>query len=237
MKRYLSMFEMIARSSIYKVLFVISGMILAEAVCFYFSMQNASGRNFTEYIDQSQYSLIFKIAYILITIVIVLPGMNLGSTQSYTLQRLRIKENRIYWLQAMYNFLTYVLLWGTQLVMILASALVFQKNLPKGITWGNQTLFLEFYRSAFMHSILPLEDGPSWWILALIGVVTALAAAKFTKLQREGKFGGELIVIVIAVLIAFPRALGNDITFIAILMCVVCMVMAFGWAVRKLGGE
>ena len=173
----------------------------------------------------------------LITIVIVLTGMNLGSTQSYTLKRLRIKESHIFWLQAAYNLLAYVLLWGIQLVVILISAVVFAKNLPDGITWSNQTLFIEFYRNAFMHSVLPLEDVSGWWILALIGILTALSAAKFTRLQREGKFGGELIILVLAVLIAFPRALGSDIAFILVVICMIGAVMASGWGVRKLGGD
>lgn len=237
MKRYLSVFEMIARSSIYKVLLVIGALVAAEGTCFFLSMVSASEQNFTGYIDQSQYSLIFKMAYVLITIAIILPGMNLGSVQSYTLQRLRIKESRIFWLQAVYNFLAYVLLWGIQLAVILITAVIFQQNLPEGIDWNHQTLFLEFYRNGFMHSILPLEDGPGWWILAIFGVVTALSAAKFTRLQREGKFGGELIIVVIAVLLTFPRSLGVDMAFMVVVACVVCMVMVLGFLFRKFGGD
>ena len=237
MKRYLSVFEMIARSSIYKVLMVIGAMVVAEGFFFFLSMLSGSETNFSEYINQSQFPLIFEIAYVLITIVIVLPGMNLGSTQSYTLQRLRIKENRIFWLQALYNFSAYVLLWGIQLVMIFVCAFIFQTYLPEGMAWNNQMLFFEFYRSAFMHSILPLEEKIGWFILIIIGATTALSAAKFTKLQRQGKFGGELLVVVVAVLITFPRYLGVDPSFLAIVACLVCMVMAFGWVARKIGGD
>ena len=86
MKRYLSVFEMIARSSIYKVLLILVGMVAVEAAFFYNTMMHPEGLNIESYIDQSYYSIIFKIAYILVTLVIVLPGMNIGSTQSYTLE-------------------------------------------------------------------------------------------------------------------------------------------------------
>lgn len=239
MKRYLSVFEMIARSSIYKVLLILVGMIAVEAAFFYNTVMHPEGLNIEEYIDQSQYSLIFKIAYVLITLVIVLPGMNLGSTQSYTLQRLRIKEKRIFWLQALYNTLSYVLLWGVQLVVILVSAMIYQKNLPSAAIWSHQTLFLAFYRSDFMHSILPLEDGPGWWVLGFVIVGTAFVVAEFTKQQRRGKFAFELPLMVVAMFLSFPRELGYEFSFFAITICVVYIIMGMRWIMNKVedGGE
>ena len=235
MKRYLSVFEMIARSSIYKVLLIICTMLAAQAVCFYLSMTSPSGLSIEAYVDQSQYSMLFKIAYILVSIAIVFPGMNLGSVQSYTLQRLRIKEKRIYWLQAVYNFLAYMLLWGAQLVMLFANILVYQKYLPEGAIVTNQTFVMAFYRNDFMHTILPLEDGPGWWVLVLFGVASALAAAETTKLQREGKFGFELVLVIAAAMISFPRALGYDVAFPLIALAVVFCIMGTRWLIGTAG--
>ncbi len=239
MKRYVSVFEMIARSSIYKVLSIIGVMIMAQAVCFYLSMLRPSGLGIEFYINQSHYRLIFKIAYVLVTVAIIFPGMNIGSIQSYTLQRLRIKEKRIYWLQSLYNFLAYVLLWGAQLIMILVSTVVYLKNLPEGVNLTNQTIFIAFYRNAFMHSILPLEDGPGWWILVLIGISSAFATAEFTKLQRERKVGFELLILLVAVMFSFPRELGYEFTFLALSLCAVYFVMWMRWILNTVsdGGE
>lgn len=235
MKRYVSVFEMIARSSIYKVLAIIGVMIIVQAVCFSLSMMSPSGLSIESCIDQSHYSLIFKIAYILVTIVIVFPGMNIGSVQSYTLQRLRIKEKRIFWLQSLYNFLAYVLLWGGQLVMVLVNIIVYQKNLPAGAVISNQTFVMAFYRNDFMHSILPLEDVSGWWVLVLFGITSAFVTAETTKIQREGKFGVELVLLLAAVVISFPRALGYDLTFPLIAITVVCCGTGMRWLVKTLG--
>ena len=225
MKKYSSVFEMIVRSSIYKVLFLLGIMVITEAVCFSLSMISPSGVNIEEYINQSLFSTIFQIAYLLVTAVLVFYGMNMGSMQSYTLQRLRIREKNIFWLQALYNALAYVLLWGVQLVMILISASVYYKNLPEGHIHTNQTLFIAFYRSEFMHSILPLEDAPGWWVLILILVSSAFTTAVFTKLQRIGKFGFELFILVGAVLVSFPRAVGEEFVFLVIAIVTVGVVM------------
>lgn len=225
MKKYKSVFEMITRSSIYKVLLIVGGMLVAEAVFFWNTLIRPEGLCLEEYIDQSYYSIIFKIAYVLITIVIVLPGMNIGSTQSYTLQRLRIKERWVYCLQAIYNFFAYVLLWGTQLAILLVSAKMYQKHLPDGALWTNQTLMMAFYRNNFMHSILPLEDGPSWWVLVLIGVSTAILTAEFTKQQRKGTFAFELLVLIVIAVLVFPREMGVEFVYFVLALVFVYIVM------------
>ena len=237
MKRYLSVFEMITRSSIYKVLLVIAALVVADAVFLYLACMSPDFVSVEEYVVENCYSVAFKIAYVLVTIAIVLPGMNIGSTQSYTLQRLCIKERWIFWLQAIYNFCSYVILWGAQLMMLLLNVVVFQKNLPEGAILSNQTMFLAFYRNDFMHTILPLEDGPGWWMLALWAVTTAFAAASFTRLQRKGKFGFELILMVIAALIYFPRALGYDIVFMVLAYAGTFMVMGLRVTIERLGGD
>ena len=239
MKRYLSVFEMIARCSIYKVLLALGVMVAAQGVCFYLTMLSPSGLAIEDYIDQSHYTLIFKIAYILITVILVLPGMDIGSKQSYTLQRLRIKEKRILWLQAGYNLLAYTLLWGAQLAMLLVSTAVYQRFLPEGAKLTNQTMFIAFHRNDFMHNILPLEDVYGWIVIVLIGVTTAFATAMFTKLRREeGKFGFELLVLIAAVLIFFPRVLGYEIANFVFTLLIIYGIMGFRLGMNKLlGGD
>lgn len=233
MKRYVSVFEMIVRSSIYKVLLIVVGMIAVETVFFYQTLMNPQGVNLELYIDQSQYSLIFKIAYVLVTIVILLPGRNRGSVQSYTLQRLRIKEKYLFWLQALYNVLAYVILWGVQLVMLFVSAALYRKYLPASAIWTNQTLFLAFHRNDFMHSIFPLEDIYGIVLLLFMLIVPAVTAAAFTKLQRRGKFVWEIFVVVTTVMIAFPRFLAQDITFVVMVTLFIGVCALMRWSIYR----
>ena len=234
MKRYVSVFEMIARSSIYKVLLVIVTMVVAEVVYLSYAFTSTQRVLMEVYIDERFFGTAFKVAYTLITLLLILPGMNLGSTQSYTLKRLRIKEKNIYWLQAVYNFLAFVILWGVQLLVILGFMVFYQNHLPEGAVITNQTMFLAFYRVDFMHSILPLEDRTNWMMLFSIGAVTALAAAECTKLQRGGKFAFELCVMVATTWIVFPRELGYDFSLWLIATGSVCVVMWIRWGLHRL---
>lgn len=237
MKRYLSVFEMITRSSIYKVLLILGVLVATETAFFYHAMNFSNEITIEGYIEESFYSVIFQVAYLLITIVIVFSGMNVGSVQSYTLKRLSIKEKSIFLLQALYNLFAYMLLWGTQLIVLLINITIYLKNLPDGVVITNQTMFLAFYRSTFMHSILPLEDAPGWIILTLIAVTGAVATAEFTRLQRGGKFGFELLVLVAAVLVYMPRELGYDISFILVVIVIVNFWMAARRVTYRLEGK
>lgn len=236
MKKYFSVFEMIARSSIYKVLLVLTGMIAVEAAYFYHTMQYPGGILFEEYIEQSEFALIFKITYILVTAILVFPGMNLGSMQSYTLKRLRIKGNYVFLLQALYNFLAYMVLWGTQLVMVFACVAMYQSKMPDAVLWTNQSLLFIFYKNAFLYSLFPLESLVGWFVLVMTGIMSASATAEFTRRQRKGKFGFELLFLVVSVLIYFPRELGYEITFFVVVVGVLYLVLVTRW-IRERGGE
>ena len=237
MRRYLSVFEMIEQSSIYKVLSIIFGMAAIQAVMFYLEISDGWLRSMESYVNESNFDISFKIAYMLVTIVIVLPGMNHGSVQSYTLQRLRIKESGVFWMQALYNFFAYVLLWGIQLVNLFVSAGLHHREFSDDGLWNNQTLFLAFYKNDFMHTILPLEDVIGWGILVSIGVTSALLAAEFTRRQRCGKFGWELGLVVVTVLMCIPRGLGDNPVGLLAMWVIVYLVLGTRWVTNRFGGE
>lgn len=236
MKKYLSVFEMITRSSIYKILLTLLGMMVVEASFFYNTMQHAGGILLEEYIDQSNFTRIFKIAYIVVTIVLILPGMNIGSTQSYTLKRLRVKEKYVFWLQVLYNFFAYILLWGAQLAVVFGCVAVYQMHMPDAVLWTNQSMLLIFYKNAFLYSLLPLESLAGWFVLGVTGIMSALATAEFTRLQRKGKFGFELLFLVATAMIYFPRELSYEISFPIFVIVVLFLVMATRW-VKDRGGD
>ena len=221
MKKYVSIFQMFVRTSFYKIMLIMIAMAGVSGVSFYLNFQKNQEYSLEQLIDASEFSWIWKIAYVLITLALVLPGCNRGSEQDYTYKRLRIKASRVYFLQRIYYIGAYVLLWMTELaVLLIVSA--YYANVAQGVT--NQTVFLTFYGNAFMHSILPLEDIISWIILAYLLIGTGCAAEAFCRKQRTGKFGALLIVMVALMLLAFPRELGGQI-----------VVIGFVWAIQAFG--
>lgn len=212
MKRYISVFEMIIRSSFYKVLGILASLSVLELGTFYIAMQQPLASiqpNLEELVDQSHFMYMFAIAYLLITVVLVLSGTNIGSMQGYTLQRLRIKEKRVFLLQCIYNILCYVLLWATQVGVLLAASNYYMTHKTDAIL-TNQTVFLAFHRNDFMHSILPTQDTLNWVLLFAIIVCTGSFAADFTRMQRRGKVAWILIIFVAIAFVSFPRGLEEE---------------------------
>ena len=237
MKRYLSVFEMITRSSIYKVLLILIAMVAVQVISFYLKVSEGGIRSFESHINECSFDISFKMAYVLITILIVLPGMNLGSIQSYTLQRLRIKESRVFCLQALYNFFTYVLLWGMELFALLVCGMIHYQKFADNGMWNNQTMFLAFYKNDFMHTILPLEDAFGWFVIATIAITTALSVAEFTRRQRCGKISWELGIVVGAVLMGIPRDIGEDMAFLLAMWAITYLALGIRWLSKKVGGD
>jgi len=218
MKRYLSVFEMITRCSIYKVLGLLLAMVIAESIALGIAWNQQLAvyqPNLEEWIDQSYILIVFGIAFFLLTKVLTSTGTNVGSMQGYTLQRLRIKESEVHKLQCVYNILAYVLLWMTQLVVFLVAA-TFYMNYKSNAVLTNQTVFLAFYRNEFMHSILPLGDVVSWFLLFFFIVVTGILTARFSRMQRSGQTAWSVVVILVMSVFCFPRALGEEPVFILI---------------------
>ena len=188
MKKYLSVFEMIIRSSIYKIIGILALLVIAELGTFYIALQQPLARiqpNLEEIVDQSHLSYMLVLAYVVMTIVLVLPGMNIGSRQSYTLQRLRIQEKYVFLLQCLYNVLCYFLLWSTQVGILLAASYFYMKYQTHAII-TNQTIFLAFHRNDFMHNILPMQDVYMWFMLICVIWGTGIIVAIVTRRQRRG---------------------------------------------------
>lgn len=223
MKRYVSVFEMLVRSSIYKVLGVLGVMVVAETALLAFAWNQSIALlqpTLEEWVNRSWISIPFLLAYWLISIILAFSGTNIGSMQGYTLQRLRISEKKVYLLQCVYNIFCYAILWTTQLLFLLVISDFYMKH-KTGALLTNQTVFLAFYRNRFMHGVLPMEDILGWMILGFYVVMTGILMAKFARSQRKGKIEWLSIVFLPTVVIAFHKGLDGG-GYLALMVAVTC---------------
>ncbi|MGN1156328.1 MAG: hypothetical protein ACI4TK_09150 [Agathobacter sp.] len=214
MKKYISVFEMITRSTLYKVLAVLVIMGALQFSLFWGELQEYDEiveGGMGAVVDQSHMIVLLATGFLLITVILCWSGCNLGSNQGYTLRRLQITEKKILVLQAVYNSMIYILLWGSQvLVLLLESSLYLQKIASP----TNQTLVLAFYKNAYMHSILPMEDILGWILLLLIIAGCGITSALFPYRQRRGNVSFGIIAAVGTTLIVFPKGIGGDLSFL-----------------------
>ncbi len=231
MKKYISVFEMITRSTLYKVLAVIVIMEGIQIRLFRGTMLELIGSEsggLESIVDKSNIVWPLAVAFLLITIFLCQCGCNIGSNQGYTLRRLQISELAVFWLQALYNCLCYVLLWASQAALFVIASGMYMEN---AIDSTNQTVVIAFYRNAYMHSILPMEDGIGWVILAVIICSCAIASATFPLRQRRGKTDFSIIAVVAMVFLLFPKGIGSDMSFIVFYMLFFILASGVFWSV------
>lgn len=144
----------------------------------------------------------------IILLIIFLYKINGGG---YTLRRLRISERAVFLWQCLANFFCFALLWMAEVFVVTALCRYFLAQ-PAVAGMSNQALFLAFYRSKFLHSVLPLEEVSRWIYLLLSFGSLAFVTADTAVRKRYGGYirnNASLSLAVVAVLCYFARPLGS----------------------------
>ena len=228
MKKYLSVFGLFAQSSIYKILGIISLMILAETGLFAYAyipaMSSEGIGRFEHYIDRSHIELCLAAAFIVITIVLCLQGTEFSSKVGYTLRRLSVSEKAVFFCQAIFNTISYLILWAVQVGILYAFSLWYTTKTPTEFV-NNQSIFLSSYRSEFFHTILPLSEVMLWIRNILLFISLGFASAEFPYIQRRRKHSLFIVPLSIFMLLFFITGIGaveNIMASIFIFVIVVC---------------
>lgn len=237
MKKHLSVFMLMARSSIYKIFGLFALTAAVEGVLFWLTLRRdfAYGSFGLELVvEDSHISWVFGAGFLLMTLLLSLTGCEGKSRCGYTLRRLSVSERWVFVWQCVYNVLCYLLLWAVQILTAIALCRLYEaKAAPEYVS--GQTVFLAFYRSDFLHSLLPFEETVFWVRNAVFAVTLGICAARFPMAQRKGKRFTELIVLACGVLGLFSREIGafGSCSF-SIVFALFCAGIAIG---RALGVE
>ena len=176
-------------------------------------------------IEHSNSAVFMAAAFVCITALLCWNGCDIGSKCSYTLQRLQVREKTVFVIQSLYNMACYILLLGAQTAVFLIQSKLYTEQ---AAIVTNQTVFLAFYRSDFMHSVLPLEDTMRLISNILLIAGCGVSAAVFSYLQRRGKLAWSLLVVAACIILGFVRKLGNTvILLVAFLVLIIAGITAY----------
>ncbi|MBQ7337157.1 MAG: hypothetical protein IJW40_01750 [Clostridia bacterium] len=173
----------------------------------------------------------------LILLSILLCSFGSGRTAGLALGRLRVEEKTIFWWQSLYNTLCYALLLVVQGVLMSALLLWYAKEAP-AYAWSEQTLFLTFYRSGYLHGLLPLEEISRHLRNALLILSLGMCAAGYPYRRRKGHIPLNIVAMVAITLVGFCASLGSlagDI--IVMMLCCANVVELVTYIYRKEDAE
>lgn len=226
MRRYLSVLALAARSTIYRVFGLLLLTFAAEAALFYRALQSAAtgGLDTPEaLIDGSGIPLVCGASFLLLCALLSLTGYErAGCKTRYTIRRLSVREETVVLLWACYNTACFILFWAVQVLAALVLCRWYLAAVDPAY-WNGQTVFLAFYRSGFLHSLLPLAEKTRFVRNGALAAALGLASACFAMKQRRGKLGTAVAVLAVVTLVKFPREMGSfssDITLILVALSV-----------------
>lgn len=171
MKKDLTVVSLFLKSVLYKSLWIIAAMLLWETISFYVVLQTPV-LSLESAVEKSFLKYIFMGALALIGARVFLSFKSIAF--AYTCRLIMSEKKHIYFAQAASAAFIFLILFLAQqiFVYILGNFYIFMQQ-SQFVT--NQTLFLAFYRSDFLHFLIPLSDLAGW--LKLIVVIAALSFA------------------------------------------------------------
>ena len=194
MKKHRSVFELMVRSNFYRILLLLTAMVIVQTGLFLFAFHRRFGT------EALSLEAVLKKSYIELVFFGVFIAMNVflktaigyegsGKTQ-YTMMRLSIARKEVYYWHAASNVLYYLLFFAVEILTIVMLGLLYLKMAPAEYVTG-QTLFLACYRYDLLHSLLPLGDFPYLIRNLLVVAAASLYSAYYPKeyYPKEGETG------------------------------------------------
>lgn len=199
MKQHNSVFSLMIRSSLWPALVLLLLMTAAQLTGFWLVLQQhplplevTVQKSFVQWISLA--------ALVGLTLLLCRVGCSGSCKPCYTLERLSISRRACFGWQALANGLFFVLFWAVQtLVAVLLCHIFTTHGASEYVT--HQSTFLAFFRSPFLHTLLPFNDWLLWISNAVTLLALAVCSARFPLSQQEGhKFHEIYLVLLITIL-------------------------------------
>ena len=245
MRKYASVFGLIARSSIYKILLVLCFSTGAQLALFrwrlfeslrYYGNNIGFQESFSRFdylVGRSGVGVALAVTFIAVTVMLVLTGTQASSRVGYTLDRLSVSKRAIFAVQTVYNACAYLLLWTAELATIGAMGAMYLSCVPEPFA-APQGMLISFYQSPILHSLMPLADVLLWIRNAIILVSLSTVSARFPMIQRSGRFSAVVIALVLFIIVFFTALQTEAFNMlIVLLVCIGLTVDAMRGALKK----
>ena len=203
MKRYLSIFMLLSRSVFYKLLAVFFGTAALHTAVYFLLCDQ---RNIEAIYNHWGMKVMFGIGLVTTTAMLMDTLSQSGSKLDYTIRRLRIGSRSLCFCQSVFNIACFLMFWAVEICVALLLCRVWVNTM--GVE-SHQVVYLAFYRSELLHSLLPLDDVSRWVrnFLCFTGLGFSVACAPI--FQRSGRQYLGVLVLPIVLTFLFPAGIAD----------------------------
>lgn len=181
-KKDTAVLALLVRTSIYKVIGLVFLMSAVQVVIFGRVVRGQiSQRGYADdlesLLDRCGISICFLITFCLICLVMAWADSDRGGSRgSYLLGRLAMGRTKLFFMRTLYHVCALIVLFALELALVLGMYRWYvEVQNPDYLS--SQALFLAFYRSPFLHSLMPLEAVSRWIRSGLAVLAGAMAVA------------------------------------------------------------
>lgn len=208
MKKQLSVFALHTRAAIGRLALVLLGMLTLDAAAYALFGLRMYPPSLTGSALVTALRVVFSLG-LLVCQLLLAACFGTGSRYGYTIRRLQISESQVLLWSSVCNALCFACVWCVQVMGAIGAAALHAADAR--YAEGAQGIFVDFYRSEFLHGLLPLADRYLWmrnvvFVLAL-GVLTA-----YMQLGLRRKNGGRRLALVVLtglMLLVLPVRFGS----------------------------
>lgn len=223
MKKHLSVLMLYISAPFYKILALMVAMVgieLAGYGLLGYGNEAIFGHNSGDFL----YGVSF-VTFIGIMLLLVL-GPGRRTSYRYTLQRLQVSERWVFFWNSVANLLYLTLLWMVQIlvVAVLAKQCLANPDYPGGL----QGVYVDLYRSRYLHGMIPLKN-PLLWVRNIVMMVALAITFAYMALMGQYEKGTVMGGIVVGVAVALfqhdARSSAESLGILISIMLVLVIVM------------
>lgn len=212
MRKYLSVFGLAARGSLWKGLAVTAlAAALAGLLLFLLPRQElkpytdqwgereviVGSYTFAETVRDSCAAIPLAAGYAVLCAVLASVGWGRGAKTGYTVRRLRVKKNTACLLWTAYHFMVLLLYWAVSAGVMFFVLAMRMKNATGG-GFDSLTMILTCYSVPLLHHLLPVGDAYAWGGNILGILACAVGCADVAQKKWRGQTGGIPLAIAVA---------------------------------------
>lgn len=231
----LSLWALLARCSIYKILAVLAAMALAEGILFYNCPNVGTGvESLAKAVEDSRLSAIFLAVLGLVCFILAWTEQRLDAKSAAALSRLQLTDNRTFLIKTAYNIFCLAMLFMTQVWLVIWLAGMGGTGLEAAHV-SPQRMFLAFYRIDFLHCLLPMAETGKWVRNLLLLLAFGAAAAGSPKAGKPPVLS--LVALYALTTIGFVSPMGQNVMDTLYTMLYTAVIIIDLWQVRRGRGE
>ena len=226
MKQHTSVFMLMARSTIYRVLGLLIVMAAAEAGLFWLRIQQGvvdGSFHLEGVIALSKLTWACAAGFQLVTALLFWGCYTVS--HSYTAARLSVSNKTVFLWQCIYNAACYLLFWAVAAASVLGMCAIHGALCDR----GPQSVFLAFHSNRTLHALIPFEEYSFLIRNLLYLLVMSLVTAQYPMIQRQGSKNYFYLMTAAIVCLRFPGRTGNFGNNLVDIVLSAIILLAVGW--------